>query len=146
MPIESCLRFARHSPLEEAGFELFVPPAGAGLFEGVLVPSSGKCRVAGAGRALRCAEGSAPAARLSGALIEEVRFAGDSALEEAVSSELVSEADFPASREFTENFIDWGLSRSVNASKTPADSKAYQPIPYASEQGIFCGLAGNLNR
>jgi len=21
----------------------------------------------------------------------------------------------------------------------------YQPIPYASEQGIFCGLAGNLN-
>jgi hypothetical protein len=73
------------------------------------------------------------------------RFA-DSPLEEAVSSELVSEADFPASREFTENFIDWGLSRSVNASKTRADSKAYQPIPYASEQGIFCGLAGNLNR
>jgi hypothetical protein len=79
-------------------------------------------------------------------LIHEVRFAQDSPLEEAVSSELVSEADFPASREFTENFIDWGLSRSVNASKTRADSKAYQPIPYASEQGIFCGLAGNLNR
>jgi hypothetical protein len=44
------------------------------------------------------------------------RFA-DSPLEEAVSSELVSEARFPASREFTENFIDWGLSRGVNASK-----------------------------
>ena len=47
----------------------------------------------------------------------EVRFALDSPLEEAVSSELVSEARFPASREFTENFIDWGLSRGVNASK-----------------------------
>jgi hypothetical protein len=82
----------------------------------------------------------------SDASTERSRFAHDSPLEEAVSSELVSEADFPASREFTENFIDWGLSRSVNASKTRADSKAYQPIPYASEQGIFCGLAGNLNR
>src|SRR5580693_1314597 len=25
-------------------------------------------------------------------------------------------------------------------------SERYEPIPYASEQGIFCGLAGNLNR
>jgi hypothetical protein len=53
------------------------------------------------------------------------KFVVDSPLEEAVSSELVSEADFPASREFTENFIDWGLSRSVNASKRRADSKGY---------------------
>jgi hypothetical protein len=39
--------------------------------------------------------------------IEEVRFAPDSPLEEAVSSEPVSEVrKFPASREFTGNFID----------------------------------------
>jgi hypothetical protein len=58
-------------------------------------------------------------------MMQEIGFALDSPLEEAVSSELVSEADFPASREFTENFIDWGLSRGVNASKNGADSKAY---------------------
>jgi len=37
-------------------------------------------------------------------LIEEVRFAYDSSLEERVTSEPVSE--FPASREFTGNFIE----------------------------------------
>ena len=30
--------------------------------------------------------------------------------------------------------------------KTGIKSGRYEPIPYASEQGIFCGLAGNLNR
>jgi hypothetical protein len=36
-------------------------------------------------------------------------FAPDSPLEEPVMSELVSAAEFPASREFTGNFIDSGL-------------------------------------
>ena len=39
----------------------------------------------------------------------EVKFAADSLLEEAVSSELVSEAKFPASWENTGNFIRLGL-------------------------------------
>jgi hypothetical protein len=30
--------------------------------------------------------------------------------------------------------------------KTSMKSVLYGPIPYASEQGIFCGIAGNLNR
>src|SRR5580700_7150593 len=32
------------------------------------------------------------------------------------------------------------------AAKKGNKSARYEPIPYASEQGIFCGLAGNLNR
>src|SRR5580693_2067711 len=32
------------------------------------------------------------------------------------------------------------------AAKKGNKSERYEPIPYASEQGIFCGLAGNLNR
>src|SRR5580704_11430663 len=32
------------------------------------------------------------------------------------------------------------------AAKKGNKSERYKPIPYASEQGIFCGLAGNLNR
>jgi hypothetical protein len=39
----------------------------------------------------------------------EVKFAVDSLLEEAVTSELVSEGQFPASWENTGNFIDSGL-------------------------------------
>jgi hypothetical protein len=57
--------------------------------------------------------GTGPAAfrrnRFFGALIEEVRFAVDSPLEEAVSSEPVSEAKFPASWENTVNFVRLGL-------------------------------------
>jgi hypothetical protein len=51
-------------------------------------------------------------------LIHEVRFARDSPLEEAVTSELVSEAKFPASREFTGNFIASGLRGAPTAAKT----------------------------
>ena len=32
------------------------------------------------------------------------------------------------------------------AAKRGIKSERYEPIPYASEQGIFSGLAGNLNR
>jgi hypothetical protein len=42
---------------------------------------------------------------LFGAVIEEIRFACDSPLEEAVMSELVSEAKFPASWENTGNLL-----------------------------------------
>ena len=73
-------------------------------------------------------------------------FAHDSPLEEAVSSEPVSEAKFPASREFTGNFIESGLRGASTAAKTRVKPDPYGPIPYASEQGIFYGLAGNLNR
>ena len=72
-----------------------------------------------------------------------VRFARDSLLEEAVSSEPVSEAKFPASREFTGNFIDSELSGASTRAKKAINSVPYEPIPYASEQGICWGLAGN---
>jgi len=55
-------------------------------------------------------------------------------------------AEFPASREFTGNFIDSGPHGASTAAKKGIKSERYEPIPYASEQGIFCGLAGNLNR
>jgi hypothetical protein len=55
-------------------------------------------------------------------------------------------AEFPASREFTGNFIDSGPHGASTAAKKGIKSARYEPIPYASEQGIFCGLAGNLNR
>src|ERR1700730_12568403 len=65
---------------------------------------------------------------------------------EGVTSELVSEAKFPASREVTGNFIESGLGGASTAAKKGIKPKPYRPIPYASEQGIFYGLAGNLNR
>ena len=64
-------------------------------------------------------------------------------LEEGVTSELVSEAKFPASREFTGNFIESGLGGASTAAKKGIKPAPYGPIPYASEQGIFYGLAGN---
>jgi hypothetical protein len=77
----------------------------------------------------------------------KVRFALDSPLEEAVSSEPVSESlKFPVSRENTGNFIDSRLRSASTAAKKGIKPEPYGPIPYASEQGIFCGLAGNLNR
>jgi len=55
-------------------------------------------------------------------------------------------AEFPASREFTGNFIDSGPHGALTSEKKGIKSERYEPIPYASEQGIFCGHAGNLNR
>src|ERR1700745_945961 len=45
---------------------------------------------------------------------------------------------FPASRENTGNFIDSVLGRASTVEKTSVISIFYGPIPYASEQGIFC--------
>jgi hypothetical protein len=60
-------------------------------------------------------------------------FAIDSPLEGGVSCELVSEnAKFPASREFTGNFLDSGLGGASEAAKKSMKSVSYGPIPYAS--------------
>jgi hypothetical protein len=74
---------------------------------------------------------------------EEVGFAVDSPLEGAVTCELVSVSKFPVSRENTGNFIDSELSGASTRAKKAINSVPYEPIPYASEQGIFWGLAGN---
>jgi hypothetical protein len=50
---------------------------------------------------------------------------------------------FPASREFAGNFIEAGLGGASTAAKKGFKPEPYEPIPYASEQGIFGGLAGN---
>jgi hypothetical protein len=63
----------------------------------------------------------------------KLKFACDSPLEGGVSCELVSEnAKFPASREFTGNFIDSGLGGASEAAKKGMKSVSYGPIPYAS--------------
>jgi hypothetical protein len=46
----------------------------------------------------------------------------------------------------TGNFIGSALRGASKAANKAIKSERYAPIPYASEQGIFCGLAGNLNR
>jgi hypothetical protein len=64
---------------------------------------------------------------------DQAGFAYDSSLEGGVSCELVSEnAKFPASREFTGNFIDSGLGGASEAAKKGMKSVSYGPIPYAS--------------
>src|SRR6202030_4144024 len=67
----------------------------------------------------------------------------DSPLEEAVSSEPVSEAKFPAGWENTGNFVRRGLRVRLLARNPASNSMVCEPIPYASEQGIYFGLAGN---
>jgi hypothetical protein len=71
------------------------------------------------------------------------RFVPDSPVEGAVTCELVSVSKFPVSRENTGNFIDSELSGASTRAKKAINSVPYEPIPYASEQGIFWGLAGN---
>jgi len=69
----------------------------------------------------------------NGQRMPSFRFAADSPLEGGVSCELVSEnAKFPASREFTGNFIDSGLGGASKAAKKGMKSVSYGPIPYAS--------------
>ena len=67
----------------------------------------------------------------------KVRFAQDSPLEGGVTCELVSVSKFPVSRENTGNFIDSELSGASTRAKKAINSMRYEPIPYASEQGIF---------
>jgi hypothetical protein len=72
-------------------------------------------------------------------LSEKVRFATDSPVEEAVLSELVSEAKF----QNTGNFVRLGLRGRLLARNTGSKSTAYDPIPCASEQVISFALVGN---
>jgi len=58
-------------------------------------------------------------------------------------SELVSEAKFPASWENTGNFVRLGLRVRLLARNYAGNSMVCDAIPYASEQGIYFGLAGN---
>jgi hypothetical protein len=43
----------------------------------------------------------------------------------------------------TGNFLDSGLGNALTGAKKVISSVLHGPIPYASEQGIFCGLTGN---
>jgi hypothetical protein len=49
----------------------------------------------------------------------------------------------PASWENTGNFARLGLRERLLASNAATDSTVYRIIPYALEQGIYSGLAGN---
>jgi len=70
-----------------------------------------------------------PAQRQVGAR-DKAWFALDSPLEGGVSCELVSEnAKFPASWEYTGNFIDSGLGGASRAAKNDIKSVPYGPIP-----------------
>jgi hypothetical protein len=70
------------------------------------------------------------------------RFASDSPLEEAVSSELVSEADFPASREVTENFIDWGSRGASTPAKRALGQRLTSQFPTHPNREFFAVLQG----
>jgi hypothetical protein len=59
------------------------------------------------------------------------QFVADSLLEGAVSSEPVSEAKFPASRQNTGNFVDSGFGSASTAAKKGSISQPYGRIPYA---------------
>jgi hypothetical protein len=52
------------------------------------------------------------------------------------------EAEIPANS-LLGNFIEAGLGGASTAAKKGFKPEPYEPIPYASEQGIFGGLAGN---
>jgi hypothetical protein len=70
-------------------------------------------------------------------MIKEVRFAPDSALEEAVTCEPVSEAKFPARCENTGNFARFGFDRLKPAPGEAVIQPAYGPIPCAPNREIF---------
>jgi hypothetical protein len=68
---------------------------------------------------------------------QKIRFARDSPLEEAVTSEPVSEAKFPVRWENTGNFHRQASRSRKTVENRQAATATYQEIPYASEQGIF---------
>ena len=80
---------------------------------------------------------------IDGVPTRKLRFAGDSPLEGAVTSETVSGAKFPASWENTGNFVRLGLRVHLLARNQTRNSMACDAIPYAPEQGIYFVLAGN---
>src|SRR5262249_45261711 len=66
--------------------------------------------------------------------------------DDAVSCEPVSGSKFPANREINREFRRIRPSIAVFVSDRRADSMAYSGIPYATEQGIFKCISGNLFR
>ena len=66
----------------------------------------------------------------------------DSPLEETVLSELVSEPKFPGNRQKYRDFHRRSLRIRLVARNPEPNSVIYDPIPYASEQGSYFGLAG----
>jgi hypothetical protein len=74
---------------------------------------------------------------------DQYEFARDSSLEGRVSCELVSEPKFPGNREKYRDFHRRSLRVRLVARNPEPNSVIYDPIPYASEQGSYFGLAGN---
>jgi hypothetical protein len=70
----------------------------------------------------------------------------DSPLEEAVLSELVSEAKFPGNWEKYRDFYRRDLRVRLLARNPEPKSVVYDPIPYASEQGSYFWPSRELNR
>jgi hypothetical protein len=70
----------------------------------------------------------------------------DSLLEEAVLSELVSEAKFPGNWEKYRDFYRRDLRVRLLARNPEPKSVVYDPIPYASEQGSYFWPSRELNR
>jgi hypothetical protein len=64
-------------------------------------------------------------------------FVPDSPLEEGVTSELVSEAQFPASREFTGNFIESGLGSASTAAKKALNQNLTGQFPTHPNREFF---------
>jgi len=62
---------------------------------------------------------------------------------ESAANSSLENAKFPASWENTGNFVRLGLRVRLLARNPASNSMAYDAIPYASEQGIYFGLAGN---
>jgi hypothetical protein len=77
------------------------------------------------------------------AMIEEVRFAEDSPLEEAVTSEPVSVWKFPASSEFAGNFARFGFFVAFHAPKTWGSPRACGANSLGIGAGNFYDVAGN---
>jgi len=65
---------------------------------------------------------------------------------EAVISEPVSAGVFPVKRENTGKFRRSSLKNAIGLGFRACKSEGYGQIPYASEQGKFSELAGNLTR
>ena len=76
----------------------------------------------------------------------QFEFATDSPLEEAVSSELVSDPKFPAGWENAGNFVDSGLNDASKGAKKGAKSVAPGTNSLRSPAGNFLHPCRELNR
>jgi hypothetical protein len=65
--------------------------------------------------------------------------------DESVLIALVSEAEFPASREFSREFFEKWPSKTIFIQNPLATPEVYIEIPYSMEQGIFSMEQGILS-